>query len=122
MSDKKTRTHWQMPVVVLASMELVIFGAALHLAQGPDVSVDEAGITYGVGKSLPRMLLFLTTMSVAMASMGLYNVRQVLSSFGLLLRIVVAAAGGTLLLGLISHVIPDLYIGTDVLLTAGALV
>jgi sugar transferase (PEP-CTERM system associated) len=122
MSDKQIRTHWQMPVAVLASMELVIFGAALHLAQGPDVSLDETGITSGIGKSLPRMLLFLTTMSVAMASMGLYNARQVLSSFGLLLRIVVAAAGGTLLLGLISRVIPDLYIGTDVLLTAAALV
>ena len=115
MSVKKNRNHWQMPMVILASMELVIFATALALAHvsGREQSVD--GL-------LPRALLFLTLMSFAMAAMGLYNARQVLTPVGMLLRIVMAAAGGSTLVALVSQVIPDLAFSGSMLLTSAMLV
>jgi sugar transferase (PEP-CTERM system associated) len=122
---KQLRNHWQMPVVILASMELVIFSAALGLArvavEGPSLTeIAESG--GGMEESLPRVLLFLTAMSFSMAAMGLYNARQVLTPVGLFMRITVAAMGGTLVVGLASRVVPELHYGTSALLTAAALV
>src|SRR5688572_24602062 len=105
MSVKQARGHWQMPVTLLGSMELVIFGAALQLAHLPALIAGTAS-SGNLGEILPRFLLFVTVMSVAMAAMGLYNARQVLTPVGLLLRISVGAAGGASAIALISRVIP----------------
>src|SRR4051795_8270367 len=104
-----------MPMVILASMELMIFATALLLAHDP-VRLQ------GIEGLLPRGLLFLTLMSFAMAAMGLYNARQVLTPVGMLLRIVIAAAGGSALIALISQVIPDLALGASELITSALLV
>jgi sugar transferase (PEP-CTERM system associated) len=123
MSDIKTiRNPWHMPVALQASMEFVIFGAALLLAQLASLSAHELPLTGPLDEAAPRVLLFLTVMSVAMASMGMYNVRQVLSPFGLLLRVGVGASGGALIVTLISQLVPELQISTDVLLIGTALV
>ena len=111
-----------MPVALLASMELVIFGAALQLAQLPLVFQDAAPFDTGINGTLPPLLLFLTVMTFAMAAMGLYNAREVLSPVGLLLRIAVAAAGGTVVVAVVSRIVPDLRISMPVLLTSAALV
>jgi sugar transferase (PEP-CTERM system associated) len=115
MSANQNRTHWQMPVVILASMELIIFATALLLAHDPAHVRSIDGL-------LPRGLLFLTLMSFAMAAMGLYNARQVLTPVGMLLRIGIAAAGGSTLIALISQVIPDLAFGAGELIMSALLV
>jgi sugar transferase (PEP-CTERM system associated) len=108
---------------MLAGMELVIFGAALELAvKLLQFAGNKAALAGGIGESLPSALLFLTLMGVAMAAMGLYNVRQVLTPAGLLMRITVAAIGGTFVVGLVSRLIPGLYIAGEVLLLGAALV
>ena len=118
-----TRGYWQLPVGMLAGMELVIFGAALALAARLPQIIDSAvPIARDMSGSLPSALLFLTAMCVAMAAMGLYNVRQVLKPAGLLVRITVAATGGTVVVGLISRLVPDLYLSGEVLLGGAALV
>jgi len=122
MSVKQLRNHWQMPVVILASMELLIFGVALLIAQVPDISPTTLPDRGEMQESLPRVLLFLTVMSFAMAAMGLYNARQVLTPIGLLLRIAVAAAGGTLMIAVVAHIVPELHFGNGVLLTGAVLV
>jgi sugar transferase (PEP-CTERM system associated) len=108
---------------MLAGMELVIFGAALELAARllqifGNNATDAAGLT----RSLPAVLLFLTAMSFAMAAMGLYNLRQVLTPTGLLIRVGMAAVGGTLLIAIVSRMFPELYISVEVLLMGAALV
>jgi sugar transferase (PEP-CTERM system associated) len=114
MSANQNSNHWQLPVVILASMELMIFAAALLVHERiRDMSL--AGV-------LPRGLLFLTLMSFGMAAMGLYNVRQVLTPVGLLLRLAIAATGGSVMIALISQVIPDLAFGAGELITSAILV
>ncbi|HEU4627630.1 MAG TPA: TIGR03013 family XrtA/PEP-CTERM system glycosyltransferase [Steroidobacteraceae bacterium] len=104
-------------------MELVIFGAALGLAVRLVEFIDNAVPTAeSIGGSLPVGLLFITIMCVAMAAMGLYNVRQVLRPAGLLVRISVAAVGGTVLVGLISRLVPSLYIAGEALFIGASLV
>ena len=122
MSVKQLRNHWQMPVMVLASMEILIFAVALLAAQGPNIghAAMRAGIE--MEENLPRVLLYLTVMSFAMAAMGLYNARQVLKPVGLLLRIAVAASGGTLMVAIVSSLVTELHFGNGVLLAGGALV
>ena len=115
MSVKQVRNHWQLPVVILASMELMIFGTALLYSQESAGAVSAEGL-------LPRALLFLTAMTFAMAAMGLYNVRQVLTPVGMLLRIVMAVAGGSVFVSLISLVIPEFAFGATALLTSASLV
>jgi sugar transferase (PEP-CTERM system associated) len=116
MSVKQVRSHWQLPVAILACMELTIFSAALLFAPGSVVTTQTAD------ELLPRALLFLTAMTFTTAAMGLYNLRQVLTPVGMLLRIVMAAAGGALLVSLVSLVIPDLAFGTGALLASALLV
>jgi sugar transferase (PEP-CTERM system associated) len=115
MSVKQTHNHWQLPVVILASMELMIFAGALLLANEPRPEQAAEGL-------LPRALLFLTLMSFTMAAMGLYNVRQVLTPIGLLLRIVIAATGASLMIALISRIVPELAFSASMLLTSALLV
>jgi sugar transferase (PEP-CTERM system associated) len=120
MSTRKNRLHWQLPVLFLACMELAIFTGALLIAQLPQAGNGFA-LLGGRVEALPRILLFLTTMTFAMAAMGLYNLRQVLTPVGMLLRILIAALGGTLVLTLLSHLVPDLRYGPGVLGSAAAL-
>ena len=115
MSVKQVRSHWHLPVAILASMELTIFAAALLFAPGPLSTQTTDAL-------VPRALLFLTVMTFAMAAMGLYNARQLLTPVGMLLRIVMAAAGGCLMVALVSFVVPDLAFGIGALLTSAALV
>jgi sugar transferase (PEP-CTERM system associated) len=123
MSTTKNRGYWQLPVGILAGMELVIFGAALKLAaKVVKLTNDTVPLAGNVGESLPSALVFLTVMCFAMAAMGLYNVRQVLKPAGLLIRITVAAMGGTFVVGLVSRLVPNLYIAGEVLLIGAALV
>lgn len=103
-------------------MELVIFGAALELAaRGLQLIEGNAAEGSGIERSLPAALLFLTGMSVSMAAMGLYNLRQVLTPTAMLIRVAIAAAGGVLMVKAVSRLVPDLYISAEVLLTGGAL-
>jgi len=113
-----------MPVFLQASMEFVIFGAALLLAQLlTSLSGDTAALLNGPLEQIaPRVLIFITVMSFSMAAMGMYNVRQVLSPFGLLLRVGLGAAGGTVIITLISQLVPELQINTNALLLGTALV
>jgi sugar transferase (PEP-CTERM system associated) len=125
MSTTTKHGHGQLPVGMLAGMELIIFGAALELAARllqtfGDNATEAAGA--GLTRSLPAVLLFLTAMSFAMAAMGLYNLRQVLTPAGLLIRVAMAATGGTLLIAAVSRMFLELYISSDVLLTGAALV
>jgi sugar transferase (PEP-CTERM system associated) len=99
---------------MLAGMELVIFGAALSLAARLFQYFDPA-TPHNIGESVPSSLLFLTVMTFAMAAMGLYNVRQVLTPAGMLIRIAVAAMGGTAVVALLSRLLSDLYISGEVL-------
>jgi sugar transferase (PEP-CTERM system associated) len=104
-------------------MELGIFGAALGLAVQLLEIIDSAvPNAANIGGSLGSAVLFLTVMCIAMAAMGLYNVRQVLKPAGLLIRITVAAVGGTIVVGLISRLVPSLYIAGEALLLGAALV
>lgn len=115
MSVKQTRNYLELPVVILASMELMIFATALLVAHEP-------GGTQTLDELLPRGLLFLTLMSFAMAAMGLYNARQVLTPVGMLLRIVMAATGGSIMVALVSYIVPELSFGGGVLLMSALLV
>jgi sugar transferase (PEP-CTERM system associated) len=114
-ANKQTRSHLQLPVVILASMELMIFATALLLAQDPARTLTREEL-------LPRGILFLTLMSFAMAAMGLYNVRQVLTPVGMLLRIAIAATGATLLIGILSYLVPELSFRGSELLSSAVLV
>lgn len=123
MTTTTNRGYWQLPVGMLAGMELGIFGAALALAVRLLEIIDSTMPTAeNIGGSLPAALLFLTVMCIAMAAMGLYNVRQVLKPAGLLARVTVAALGGTVVVGLISRLVADLYIAGEALLMGAALV
>lgn len=123
MSTTTKSGYWQLPVGMLAGMELGIFGAALGIAVRLLQIIDSAVPTAeSIGGTLPGVLLFVTVMCIAMAAMGLYNVRQVLKPAGLLIRITVAAVGGTFVVGLISRLVPELYIAGEALLMGAALV
>lgn len=114
MSAKQVRSHGELPVVILASMELMIFTTALLAAQSAGAQASDG--------LLPRALLFLTLMSFAMAAMGLYNVRQVLTPVGMLLRIVIAAGGASLMATVVSRFVSELAFSGGVLLTSAVLV
>src|SRR5688572_32952016 len=110
MSTKKNRLHWQLPVLILACMELAIFSGALLIAEAPHSVHAFAGFEGGVG-AWPRVLLFLTTMTFAMAAMGLYNLRQVLTPVGMLLRIAMATTGASVMLAILSRIVSELSYG-----------
>ncbi|MEP7247753.1 MAG: TIGR03013 family XrtA/PEP-CTERM system glycosyltransferase [Gammaproteobacteria bacterium] len=102
-------------------MELAIFAASLNLAALSQLDSHTEILAGSISEWLPRALLFVTVMSIAMAATGLYNSRQFLTTAGLLTRTVVAAAGGTLVMSIISRVVPDLFIEHNVLMV-GALI
>jgi sugar transferase (PEP-CTERM system associated) len=108
-------------MAVLAALQLVIFAVALYIASLLPLDSRAARAALPPEELMPRALLFASVTSVAMAAMGLYSARQLLTPTGLLTRIVAAAAGATVILTLFTAV-PPLGIGRSVLLTAFAMV
>ncbi len=117
MSIRLFRIYWQLPMAVLAALQLVIFAVALYIASLLPLNTDVSRSMAAPAELMPQALLFASVTSVAMAAMGLYSARQLLTPTGLFTRIVAAAVGAVLILTIFSAV-PTLGIGAGVLLTA----
>lgn len=114
--------YWQRPIVARACMELVVFAVALPTAALLWAHASAPDPRGQVGDELPRVLLFCAVISMAMAATGLYSARERLTQKGLLGRLVVATAGGAVVVQILSCISPALYIGPGVFPIAAALV
>ena len=108
MAIRIFRNYWQLPMVVLAATELMLFAAGFYFAALWRLDSARAAI--------PAAIVFCVVMSLSMASMGLYSARQTTRHAGLLSRIGTASLCGTAIVAIVSYLVPALYIGRGVML------
>ncbi len=108
--------YWQLPLVLLALSEGLLFLAAPYLVSvlrwgvWPDTFRDLAG------PMLPKAILLACVFFVALAAMGLYSARQRSRTMGRLGRIAIAIIAGALLIAVIVFFFPAVAIERSVLL------
>jgi len=114
--------YWQLPLALLALVEVVIFFAAPQGA-GMFMRADPALAQLGGGyaPSLPRGFVFAGVLFVSMAAMGLYNARQRSRLAGLLARVAASVLSGSIFLAFLFYVFPDLQLGRGAFLLSTAL-
>src|SRR5262245_51805694 len=117
MAVRIFRSYWQLPMVLLAGAELVLFAGAFYLAALWRFDGD----TRQVAAVASGGIFFCVMMSLSMASMGLYSARQTARPAGLFIRIGTAVVCATSLMAIVSYVAPSLYFGRGVMLLCMAM-
>jgi sugar transferase (PEP-CTERM system associated) len=107
--------YWQLPLAVLALIEVVVFyatpGAAV-LSLGESAATVRALLV----EPFPQSLLSVGVFFTSMAAMGLYNSRQRSRLGGMIARVAASIAFGALVLAVVYYFFPSLYMGRMVLL------
>lgn len=108
--------HLHLPLLVLASAELLASGGAMWLAVLLRLGADGAAFEVAQrGPLWPRILTFAVACSISLLALGLYVTRQRVRAFGVGLRVVVAFALALVLVATMSYLVPELEIGRGVL-------
>jgi len=110
--------HSQFLVLVLA--EFVVFLAAPFVAAAIRFADDIPRLKAAISSLWPTAMIFSLVMWLAMLAMGLYAPRQRARSLGIVLRIVLAAAGAFFVCAALFYMLPSFVVGRGVLgLAAG---
>jgi len=104
-----------LPMVALATVEVVIFYTSLLAAGHLRFGVDLAQLERQRGPLWPRALLFSAAMAICLLAFGLYSARQRARSGGILVRVAIAVLSGIVVTAACFYIIPDLWIGRGVL-------
>jgi sugar transferase (PEP-CTERM system associated) len=102
-------------MAVLASMEFLVFAAALCLISLPHFDGESPLVDRPLSEVLTRAFLYAPVFSISMAATGLYNERQTLTLGGLLTRLLVSSLGGMFVIALVSALVPELAFGREAL-------
>jgi sugar transferase (PEP-CTERM system associated) len=107
-------------MAVLAVLEAAIFCTALLAVGRLQLGVELRAIEQQHGPLWPRALVFSAAMAISLLAVGLYSSRQRVQSAGILARVLVAMAAGIVVTALCFNLIPDFWIGRNVLTLATA--
>lgn len=114
--------YWQLPLAVLAILEVALFFAAMYLGVLIRFETfDLAAAEHVVGSLQLRSAVFAAATFMAMAAMGLYNARQRSRLLGLLTRIAAAVGASALFCTIVYYLIPSLFVGRGALLISAAI-
>lgn len=108
MTIRIFRHYWQLPLAVVAVVELTLFfcaafaGIAISERRALTSMIDVPGTSYW------EALLYTAVLGVSVAAVGLYHARQRSGVTGLLTRIAAAIVVGTLLFAVLVILIPGL--------------
>jgi len=112
--------HLHASILVLATLETLLFFALLVAAGFVRFGTDLGRFEHLQGPLWPRALVFSISMLASLLAFGLYSARQRARSAGILVRVVAAVLAGVLATAVFFYVIPDLWIGRGVLMLAAA--
>ncbi|HEX4049398.1 MAG TPA: TIGR03013 family XrtA/PEP-CTERM system glycosyltransferase [Steroidobacteraceae bacterium] len=104
-----------LPMVALATIEVVVFYTSLLAAGRLRFGGDLAQLERDRGPLWPRALLFSAAMAVCLLAFGLYSARQRARSGGIFVRVAIAVLAGIVITAACFYIIPDLWIGRGVL-------
>ena len=104
-----------LPILLLAVFELGGFLLSLYAASYVRLGDGLASYETSFGPIPFRAIIYTLIMSAAMVSMGLYQTRQRAGFTGMLARILVSFAVGSIMLALVFYMFPDLHLGRGVL-------
>ncbi|WP_067561405.1 TIGR03013 family XrtA/PEP-CTERM system glycosyltransferase [Halofilum ochraceum] len=105
----------------LPVLEGFLLVGAVYLAVLIRVGTDPSEIRTSIGPVWPEAVVFSAALLVSMTAVGLYNRRLRDGLEGIVVRIVLAFAGGTTLTALIYYAFPQIFLGRGVLFIALAL-
>jgi len=104
-----------LPILLLAVFEFGGFLLSLYTASYLRLEESLASYETTFGPISFRAIIYTLIMSAAMASMGLYQTRQRAGFTGMLARILVSFAIGSIILALVFYIFPGLHLGRGVL-------
>ena len=108
--------YWQLPLVILAVVESLIFFFAPYAAALLRFDSTLPEVEGVLGPMLPRAVLFACVLFLGMAATGLYNSRQRSRLAGLIARVAASVLGGTMVVAVVFYLFPALHIGRGALL------
>ena len=108
-------------IAVLSVVEAVLFFIAVYAAALASLHVgsDLSQLSPVSGALWPRAVLFTAVMLLSLLAFGLYSTRQRARLVGIVLRVTLALAAGLAVTGVFFYLVPDLRIGSDVIILAG---
>lgn len=114
--------YWQLPLAILAALEVSLFFAAMYCGVLVRFGTWDIALAEQSVGSLPlRASVFAASTFVAMAAMGLYNARQRSRLLGMLTRIATAILASTLVCTVVYYLVPSLFVGRGALLISAAI-
>ena len=105
-------------ITVLAVLEAGLFYLVLTGAGLARFGLDLDAFERWQGPLWPRAMLFSATMFMSLLAFGLYSTRQRARSIGLIIRVIAAVSAGVAATAVFLFLLPDLWIGRDVLALA----
>jgi sugar transferase (PEP-CTERM system associated) len=114
--------HVHASIAVLSAIEAVLFFIAIYAATLVNLHVDLSvlpRLRTLPGALWPRAALFSLVMLVSLLAFGLYNTRQRARFAGIALRVALAFVTGLAITVVLFYLVPDLWIGADIILLAG---
>ncbi len=109
-------------IAVLSVVEAVLFFIAAYGAVLASFHFDLSTLSQLgtiAGSVWPRAVLFSAVMLVSLLAFGLYSTRQRARLVGIALRVTLALVTGLAITGGLFYLVPDLWIGSDVIILAG---
>jgi sugar transferase (PEP-CTERM system associated) len=114
------RHYWQLPLAVLAALELLVFLLAPYVAAAFRFGAEIGDVEATVGPLYTRGILFAVVMFFAMTATGLYHARQRSRFTGVLARIATSVVAGVLGSAVLFYLFPSIAVGRGLLLLMGA--
>jgi sugar transferase (PEP-CTERM system associated) len=107
--------YWQLPLALLAVIEIALFLLAPYLAVWLRFDGDISGAESTIGPIWPRALFFAALTFMAMVAMGLHNSRQRSRLLGMVTRLGAGILGGALATTVAFYIFPPLHMGRGTL-------
>ncbi|HET7674208.1 MAG TPA: TIGR03013 family XrtA/PEP-CTERM system glycosyltransferase [Gammaproteobacteria bacterium] len=113
------RRHVPIQIVLIGLIEALVLAGSVYVGAYARYSGDPSDIAENVGPLFNRAILFAAVMVLSFGAMGLYQINLRERRLGILLRLVVGFAAGSILLTVIFYLFPMLYVGRGVFALAG---
>jgi sugar transferase (PEP-CTERM system associated) len=118
MATRSFSNHVKGPILLLALAESVALCASVYLAGYIRFVGELSAFQQNLGPVFPRAALFMAAIQTGLLAVGLYQSRQRARFAGMLARLIVAFAGGGLVLMALFYAFPDLLLWRGILALA----
>jgi sugar transferase (PEP-CTERM system associated) len=110
MSIRSFTNYVKAPVLLLAAAESVALFYSVYLAGYMRFAGDLSRFHEELGPVSPRAVLFMVSIQLGLFAVGLYQSRQRARLLGMVTRLIVAFAGGGVLLITVFYLLPGLFV------------